>query len=58
MSRAVIVPNDLRDAIYEKVDEAILLAPNATSDREHYYQQLLNYFDEHGCIPDFTLLKE
>lgn len=51
----VIVPNELRDAIYEKVDAAIVEQPAAKQDREYFYEVLLNYFNEHGVIPDFTL---
>ena len=51
----VIVPNSLRDAIYAKVDAAIFGAPDAAPDREYFYGVLLNYFNEHGVIPDFKL---
>lgn len=51
-----IVPNDLRDAIYRKIDEQLVDHPCATKeDREYLYHQLLDYFNEHGTIPDFTI---
>lgn len=50
-----IVPNSLRDAIYAKVDAALVDAPAAAPDREFFYGELLNYFNEHGEIPDFEL---
>lgn len=53
--RMVIVPNQLRDAIYTKVDAAIAEFPGAVADREYFYNVLLDYFDEHGEIPEFTL---
>ena len=53
--RIVIVPNDLRDAIYDRVDQAIARSPGAYVDRDTFYQTLLNYYDEHGYIPEFTL---
>jgi len=51
----VIVPNALRDAIYAKVDAAIAGAPDAAPDRDYFYGVLLDYFNEHGVIPDFEL---
>ena len=51
----VIVPNSLRDAIYRKVDAAIEKAPAAAPDREFFYGKILEYFNEHGEIPDFEL---
>lgn len=53
--KSVIVPNSLRDAIYDKVDAAIAEQPAAEPDREYFYGVLLDYYDEHGVIPDFTL---
>ncbi len=53
----VIVPNSLRDAIYEKVDAEIAKAPDAAPGREHFYSVLLDYFNEHGEIPAFSLEK-
>ena len=55
MSRCVIVPNDLRDRIYAKLDAEIAKCPEATPDRDVLYCQLLAYFDEHGVIPEFSL---
>lgn len=51
----VIVPNGLRDAIYAKVDAAIVEAPDAAPDREYFYGLLLDYYNEHGVVPEFTL---
>ena len=51
----VIVPNFLRDAINAKLDEVFKTCPEAEKERESLYQRLLEYFDEHGVIPDFTL---
>jgi hypothetical protein len=52
----VIVPDSLRNAINAKLDAAIAEHPDAEKDREVLYSQLLGYFNEHGVIPDFTLL--
>ena len=54
----VIVPNSLRDAIYAKLDEILKETPEGIPDREFFYQQLLDYFYEHGVIPDFFLSKK
>jgi hypothetical protein len=53
----VIVPNSLSDAIYKKIDVALVECPDATPDRELFYNHLLSYFNEHGVIPDFSLVK-
>jgi hypothetical protein len=53
----VIVPNSLRDAINAKLDAAIAQAPDAEKDRDVLYGQLLAYFNEHGVVPDFSLVK-
>jgi hypothetical protein len=51
----VIVPNSLRDAINEKLDAAIAICPQAEKERDALYHRLLEYFDEHGVIPDCEL---
>jgi hypothetical protein len=53
--RLVIVPNALHDAINKRLDAAIAECPDAAIDREALYAQLVAYFDEHGCIPDFRV---
>lgn len=50
-----VIPNSLRDAINAKLDAAIAECPAAEKDREVLYGQLLDYFDEHGAVPDFSL---
>lgn len=54
--RMVIVPDSLRNAINNKLDAAIAEVPDAAKDRDELYQQLLEYFDEHGVLPDFSLV--
>ena len=49
-----IVPNFLRDAINEKLDKAYKEKPEAEIDRQYHYKALLEHFDEHGVIPDFS----
>lgn len=53
----VIVPNFLRNAINEKLDTAITKCPDAKKDREILYNQLLSYFNEHGELPEFEIIK-
>lgn len=50
-----VVPDALRDALNAKLDAAIAACPDAEKDREFLYGQLLEAFNEHGMIPDFTL---
>lgn len=53
----VVVPDDLYDAIQAKLDDAFKDCPGATKDRDFLYHELLNYYNEHGIIPDFSLVK-
>lgn len=53
----VIVPNELSDAIYERIDKQLEKVPSLVDQREDIYHELLAYFNEHGVIPDFTLEK-
>ena len=46
-----IVPNEVRDAINKKLDDALKEFPEAECEREHLYVQLLDYFDMTGQIP-------
>jgi hypothetical protein len=50
-----IVPTYIADAINAKLDAAFAQCPDAAKDREILYGQLLDYFDEHGVVPDFKL---
>ena len=54
----IAVPNYIRDQINAKLDAAIAEVPEAEKDREVLYQQLLQYLDEHGVIPDFSLARK
>lgn len=51
----VIVPNYLKRELESRLDEQIILHPGAKKDREALYQQLLDYVNEYGVIPDFSL---
>ncbi len=49
--RLVIVPDSLRHAIDQMLDRALADYPPAAPDRDHLYNVLLTYFDEHGALP-------
>lgn len=50
-----VVPNELSDLIYARIDAELEKVPEAAADREHFYAQILDYFNEHGVIPEFGL---
>ena len=54
----VIAPNVLRDAINARLDDVLRDAPaEAIAERDALYQQVLTYYDEHGIIPEFSVVK-
>jgi hypothetical protein len=53
--RFVIVPNEVYEAIYKKIDAALEKAPQFKHCREQIYQDLLKHFDKYGEIPDFEI---
>ena len=53
----VIVSNALSDAINAKLDMAYQDQPEAAVDRDLHYRALLEYFDDHGEIPEFQIAK-
>lgn len=50
-----VVPNYIGDAIDAALDAEIAKAPDAAKDREVFRSQLIEYFAEHGVVPDFSL---
>ena len=56
--RYVIVYDELRKALYQRVDAEIERSGAPVDEREQHYTALLHYYDEHGVIPDFTLEKK
>ena len=50
-----IVPDSLHDAINAKLDAAIAEVPEAAVDREVFYKQLLEHFNEYGAVPNFSI---
>ena len=57
MTRCYIVPDTLRDAINRALDDAIAECPDAAPDRDRFYGLLLEYFNDHGRLPEFTVEK-
>lgn len=55
--RTVLVPNYVSDAINHRLDTAIAETAEAANDREYLFNCLLDYFDEHGTLPEFSLQK-
>lgn len=54
----VIVPGHVSDAINRALDAALAGQPEAASAcREHMFGQLLDYYNEHGEIPEFQVVK-
>lgn len=53
-----IVPNSLRDQINEAIDCTLIECPGAECVRDELYKQLLEYFDEHGVIPEFKIQRK
>lgn len=54
-TKFALVPTCVSDAINLALDMAIAEFPEAAPDREIFYSQLLEYFDTHGEIPEFSL---
>lgn len=54
---AIIVPNTLSEEIYRRIDSELRAKPEAAPDRELFYAQLLDYYAEHGALPEFTIEK-
>lgn len=53
----VIVPDTLDLAINEKLEAAFKAVPDAESCRAHLYHQLLDFYNENGYLPEFSLVK-
>lgn len=53
----VIVPDYVDDAIRRALNAAIKECPDARNEYEQLYGKLLDYYNEHGCLPDFVITK-
>ena len=54
----LIVPTAISSAINAKLDAAFQECPEAKEDRRVLYEQLLDFYDEHGYVPNFELEKK
>ena len=55
MCQFMVVPNRLSDEIYQRIDKEIERYPEAAPDRDRFDQELLQYFDKYGVIPEFSI---
>lgn len=53
-----VVPNHVGNAIDAALDAEITKVPDAAKDRPVLRSQLIEYFAEHGVIPDFSLARK
>ena len=53
--RIQIIPYDVHETINRELDQALEEWPEAIPDRELFYQQLVDYYDEYGDIPRFHI---
>jgi hypothetical protein len=53
----VIVLDFVHDAINSALDKALADIPEAEASRRHLYEQLLDYYNEHGELPEFGIVK-
>lgn len=56
--RMTVVPNELHEAINAALSVAFADHPDAEQDRNFLYDVLLEYYDQNGYIPEFTLEKK
>lgn len=54
----LLVPNHVSEAINARLDAALALWPEAAECRVRLYHQLLEHFNEHGEIPEFSIIKK
>ena len=52
----VIVPTNLSNELYRKIDQQLDMLPQLKHERENIYSNLLAYYNEHGAIPDFKIV--
>jgi hypothetical protein len=54
----VIVPNEVSEAIRKTIDKAAEGLIISSEEYDQHYNTILNYYDEHGIIPEIKLTKE
>lgn len=53
-----VIPNCVANEIDAALDAEIAKVPDAAKDREVLRSQLIEFFAEHGVVPDFSLAKQ
>lgn len=53
----LVVPNYLAAEINALLDAEIAKVPDAAKDRDVLYSQILEYVNDHGVLPQFSLVK-
>lgn len=56
--KLVIVPNGLSDAIYAKIDDKFKGITITEIERKAHFDTLLDFYDQHGFVPDFEVKKQ
>lgn len=50
-----VVYDRLSNLINESIDRALAGRPCSDADRKYFFSQLLDYYDDHGKVPEITL---
>jgi hypothetical protein len=50
-----VVYDRLAQLINESIDRELAGRPCSDEDREYFFLLLLDYYDEHGAVPEITL---
>lgn len=53
-----VLPNRIGDEIDRRLDAELAKVPAASKDRDALRSELVEYFAEHGVIPDFSLARK
>lgn len=56
--KMVVIPDALGRAIDAALDKALAETPEASPDRPYFYNELLCFYDEHGYVPEFSLVQK
>jgi len=55
--KVYIVPNEVSEAINKKLNDAFREIEISSDERQVHFDTLLEYFNDHGIIPDFKVTK-
>lgn len=51
----MIISNFVSGVINDKLDEELKRKPQFKKQRSKFYNELINFYDEHGIIPNFVI---